>query len=222
MASDPGKENIDPGIINPPWDLQGRGFMLFYRFDPSFIFEQTSLPARYHNTLTSNYGVVMLVDYTHSPVGPYKELLLIPGKFNLGGKERYYISKIFVDSKKSMISGRHNWGIPKELASFEWDQSGSHTLVRLTKSAKTIFSIILTAGMIPVPVNTRLLPIQLYQEYNNQGFFVAPKASGTGRKGKIVEGTSDERFFPDIFSAEPWLVVKVDPFNMHFPNATRV
>ena len=68
-----------------PWHLTGRGFILMYRFQDSFIRENCFLPEEWKETKWSGMGYVMLVDYQDTPVGPYKELLVIPGKSRLGG-----------------------------------------------------------------------------------------------------------------------------------------
>ncbi|RHZ16899.1 hypothetical protein DYB37_001068 [Aphanomyces astaci] len=94
----------------------------------------------------SGPGFVMLIRYTDSPVGPYDELLLVPGAFTPPSsstpiavehhiQERYLqahgllasrrVTRIFVSSEASLRNGRRNWGIRKELADFTWTQQPS-------------------------------------------------------------------------------------------------
>lgn len=74
-------------------------------------------------------------------MGPYDELLLIPGMAAFpdlpgqrgaarGGRSALSISKIWVSSEASMYCGRANWGIPKQLAEFQWtyDSSGDSSI----------------------------------------------------------------------------------------------
>ena len=104
-----------------PWTLTGRGFILMYKFPESFVRESCFLPEEWKILKWSGQAYVMLVDYHDSPVGPYHELLVMPGKADLGGSARRSISKIYVDSVTSMMDGRSNWGIPKELTDFKWE-----------------------------------------------------------------------------------------------------
>ena len=66
---------------------------------------------------------VLLVRYQHSPVGPYDELLILDhpliSKWRLSS-----IPKIFVSTEISVQHGQQLWGIPKELATFEWQEQG--------------------------------------------------------------------------------------------------
>ncbi|GAB3639487.1 acetoacetate decarboxylase family protein [Spirosoma arcticum] len=75
-------------------------------------------------------GTVMLVDYETSPVGPYQELLFVPGLFRFGDTTSFSIAKIYVSTRASVWNGRQNWGIPKELAHFSFvlNSDGSRTI----------------------------------------------------------------------------------------------
>jgi len=106
-------------IAPAPWSLTGRGFVLLYYFPAAFN-QQFGFMADYQQAgYKGGLGAVMLVDYNSSDVGPYYELLFIPGLFYLGGKLTFSISKIYVSSYDSLWNGRENWAIPKELAQFK-------------------------------------------------------------------------------------------------------
>ncbi|KAK3638075.1 hypothetical protein LTR56_013285 [Elasticomyces elasticus] len=71
------------------------------------------------------FGMVMIVRYSHTPVGSYDELLVIPGTFDVSGgsqkgKARRRISRIYVNQRETTYNGRKNWNIPKHLARFEF------------------------------------------------------------------------------------------------------
>jgi hypothetical protein len=167
-----------------PWSLTGRGFILMYRFPQAFIRECCFLPDEWKTMKWSGLGYVMIVDYQDSPVGPYSELLIIPGKTRLDGTKLSTISKIYVDSAESMVNGRRNWGIPKELTDFEWTvESRKHTIK--VGSFRPWFEIVLEHGSIPIPIDTRLLPIHLYQNTDSRNYRVSPTGKGTGRFSMI-------------------------------------
>lgn len=161
-------------------------------------------------------GYVMLVNYTESPVGPYKELLVIPGKFKTQFGSQQTISKIYVDSERSLNSGRANWGIPKELAQFDWSQGRRNTRVSVSKNEEVFFEIEVHKQPIKFPITTSLLPIRLHQELNDKTYQVNPTGRGIGQLVKASIGDINPKFFPDIRGAK-CLAVLVDPFMMKFP-----
>jgi len=86
-------------------------------------------------------GTIQVVRYHDTPVGPYDELLLIPGKFEVPGtegkdgkgngkgrrKEMLRITRIYVSQKGTAWNGRKNWNIPKHLASFSFTTNPNGT-----------------------------------------------------------------------------------------------
>jgi hypothetical protein len=201
-----------------PWNLSGRGFILMYRFPATFIRNSCFLPDDWKEQKWSGLGYVMLVDYEDSPVGPYHELLFIPGKSRFGGSKHSMITKIYVDSASSMDNGRANWGIPKELAEFNWTEENRKHTVQIG-GADPWFEIVLEQGSIPIPIDTRLIPINLYQELDNRKFLVSPAGKGTGRFTLVKNIYVDPLFFPGIDEFEPLVAFFVEPFKMTFPLA---
>ncbi|KAL4862130.1 hypothetical protein BDV12DRAFT_49811 [Aspergillus spectabilis] len=65
---------------------------------------------------------VMIVRYEDTDVGPYDELILIPGTaVNPNtGKSEMRISTIYVSTDASVWNGRRNWNIPKHRAIFDF------------------------------------------------------------------------------------------------------
>jgi len=88
--------------------------------------------------------MIQIVRYTETPVGPYDELLVIPGNFEVhGGSQkgtsRMRIARMYVSQRETTFNGtyvqplligsllmltsgagRKNWNIPKHLARFEF------------------------------------------------------------------------------------------------------
>ncbi|PHH71019.1 hypothetical protein CDD83_5294 [Cordyceps sp. RAO-2017] len=82
-------------------------------------------------------GMIQIIRYHSSPVGPYDEMLVVPGSYAWerdgpdGRAERGRnprISRIYVSQKQTCYNGRINWSCPKHLARFEW-QTGAHGAV---------------------------------------------------------------------------------------------
>ncbi|KAI1815457.1 hypothetical protein GGS20DRAFT_330314 [Poronia punctata] len=123
-----------------PWTLRGTVYGI------TLLPASPKLPVKAYAPLerTSNFtegeyvgilGMIQIVRYTESPVGPYDELLIIPGYFKYdreGHKtqKRVRVSRIYVSQKYTAWNGRTNWNIPKHLARFDWseDKFGTTTL----------------------------------------------------------------------------------------------
>lgn len=202
----------------PPWTLQGEGIILVFHFKKEWVNGKANLPNHLQGKFKGGLGYVMLVNYEKSPVGPYHELLIIPGKFRKTRKQA--ITKIYVDSKASLGNGRANWGIPKQLLPFTWVKEQGKDLIQLKSGNKIVFSTEISHGGLPFPVTTSLLPISLCQTWNKVKYYTKPNGYGWGKLAKIKTLDLDPEFFPDIRGIKPLLAVKVNPFHIKFPEPT--
>ncbi|RDA93284.1 hypothetical protein CP533_2043 [Ophiocordyceps camponoti-saundersi (nom. inval.)] len=85
-------------------------------------------------------GYIWIVQYKDTPVGPYDEMVIMPGKFGWSRKARFdkletgqnvKTTRVYVSQKHTCYNGRLNWNVPKHLAKFEWKNNydGSHTVL---------------------------------------------------------------------------------------------
>lgn len=200
-----------------PWKLQGEGFILAFRFKKQWIAQNPLFSEDQRNNFSGGLGYLMLVNYKSSPVGPYHELLLIPGKFKPNSK--HTISHIFVDSESSTNNGRYNWGIPKKTVPFLWLKSGNKETVGVGTEDDPIFFAELEIGKMPLPVSTSLLPIRLEQEMDGNTYLTNPRGKGWGRFAKVRKMKINSDLFPDVSAIKPLFCVKVKPFQLEFPKA---
>ncbi len=201
--------------VPAPWTLRGEGIILLFRFKKSWVDQAANLPKYLQQKFRGGFGYVMLVDYQESPVGPYKELLFIPGKF--GEEKLQSITTIFVDSEASTLNGRANWAIPKQTADFHWQKEKGLDRVDVTLNGKPVFQASIRSGGISFPMSTGLLPIRLRQELEDQVLFTQPEGKGWGKLARIQEVEVDPQLFPDIRGIKPLLALKVSPFTLTFP-----
>ncbi len=201
--------------VPAPWTLRGEGIILLFRFKKSWVDQAANLPKYLQQKFRGGFGYVMLVDYLESPVGPYKELLFIPGKF--GEEKLQSITTIFVDSEASTLNGRANWAIPKQTADFRWQKEKGLDRVDVTLNGKPVFQASIRSGGISFPMSTGLLPIRLRQELEDQVLFTQPEGKGWGKLARIQEVEVDPQLFPDIRGIKPLLALKVSPFTLTFP-----
>lgn len=77
--------------------------------------------------------MVQVIRYSETPVGPYDEMLMIPGKFEYpdekgGTRANLRITRIYVSQEKTCWNGRMNWNIPKHLARFQFVDRADGTM----------------------------------------------------------------------------------------------
>ncbi|MEB2775683.1 hypothetical protein SYJ56_10225 [Algoriphagus sp. D3-2-R+10] len=201
-----------------PWELEGEGIILIYKFSKTWVETYGNLPEHLMGKFQGGLGYIMLVNYHTSPVGPYKELLLIPGKFSQYHKQA--ITKIYVSSEVSTQNGHTNWGIPKETLPIFWEKTAGKEFIQIKNDEKIAFSCEIKSGGIPFPISTSLLPIHLHQVWDGVDFFTKPSGSGWGKIASLKNLQIDPAYFPDISPQKPLFAVKIDPFHIKFPKAT--
>ncbi|KAF9073573.1 hypothetical protein BDP27DRAFT_1318520 [Rhodocollybia butyracea] len=128
--------------------------------------------------MTIDPGLILIVRYSSSPVGPYDELIYIPGKWAYAdGMEGFRITTIYVSSNESVYNGRENWNIPKHLATFDFqtDILGGTTLsVSSPENGSTFFSVNLLPTTLEIP-----LEVSLALTGNYLNFVQPPIPNGT-------------------------------------------
>ncbi|KAM3422293.1 hypothetical protein BST61_g2652 [Cercospora zeina] len=153
VAAEPGCNNCTNDSPDPfkdvpaPWDLKG-DIYTFFLLPGVGIPLDNKLPKKAFPPLERQYpsaiagefqgelGMVQIVRYTESPVGPYDEMFIVPGFFQYdrdGQKKRgVRVSRIYVSQKYPAWTSRRLWNQPKHLARFEWtDGPGDATSVRV-------------------------------------------------------------------------------------------
>ncbi|WP_229777830.1 hypothetical protein [Deinococcus seoulensis] len=199
----------------PPWTLRGAGLVAVFG-------------AR---------GVLMLVRYVSSPVGPYDELLWAEVRGSPVGL-RPQVTRIVVSTEASVVWGRRNWGIPKELAAFGWSGSGlgggpdgwrgEGGQVRVTGAGGEMLAHLgFRVGGPRVPVWTGVVP-GAWRTLAQPDLTPEPDAAGPRRtllttvqaRGQVqaarlsaVQGA----FHPALTGARPLLTLAAPEFRMVFP-----
>ena len=137
-----------------PWKLKGDAHVFFtYSNDSdvnslskSFLYEPLEATSEFsEGRFVGGLAAAYIIRYHESPVGPYDELIIIPGSFeserNVVGKivkeRKLRITRIYVSTKATCYNGRKSmsfsrsrrhvtytpvdWNIPKHLARFEFE-----------------------------------------------------------------------------------------------------
>lgn len=204
-------------VAAAPWTLTGSGYVFLFRFPKKFVEQQAFLAPYQRDAYRGVVGSVMLVDYRTSPVGPYFELLFIPGLFDLAGKWSFSISKIYVSSHDSVWNGIQNWGIPKELADFTVTALDAKTeRIDVSLGNAPFFSVQLKKKFVSFPVSTALFPFRITQTLGNDLVLTEPSARGRASFVGVQNMKIDATYFPDVSTIRPLSVLKIEQFVMNF------
>lgn len=213
---------LPPSLIAPaPWSLTGNGYIFSYRLPEKFVREKCFLFDYQRDNYKGLLASMMLVDYHTTPVGPYRELLFIPGVFELLEKNTFSISKIYVSDANSVWNGIENWGIPKELCDFDFQALDERTDKLVAKRENTpFFEATIRRGSFSFPLTTAFLPLRITQQLRDEWVLTQPSAKGKAYFGKLTDINVNAALFPDIAPFKPWGVLVVKNFTMTFPVAT--
>lgn len=210
-------------IAPPPWELEGNGYIFLFRFSEAFVQEQGFLADYQQNTYRQGLlglGTVMLLDYKTSGVGPYSELLFVPGRFHFDKAPNgtWGISKIYVSSYDSVWNGRENWGIPKELAEFHAHKINSlEEVIEIKTNNALFFKAHLKKGKFSFPVTTKFFPLKLAQKLRDGLLITNSPANGKASFTRLIDIQVNSQYFPDISKAKLLAVLAVKDFKMTFP-----
>lgn len=203
----------------PPWHLTGEGFILLGRFAPS----ETHAPDALQDRFRGGFGALMLVDYQTSAVGPYQELLYIPGSFEVNGRNTPSITRIWVTSQASVDAGRANWAIPKGLCTSTWEDLGDRRRrIAFFRDGQPLARFTLRTGRLSLPTTTALLPRSLrtlVQRADRAWVYTTPSASARVGLATLESIETDPRVLPGVETWVPRAVLHAKRFEMTFPEA---
>ncbi|WP_435356701.1 acetoacetate decarboxylase family protein [Emticicia sp. SJ17W-69] len=203
----------------PPWTLKGNGYIFIYHFPKEFVEKFGFLAEYQRDSFKGDFvGTVMLVDYETSAVGPYRELLFVPGRMNFSNKKLFSISKIYVSSDDSVWNGNKNWGIPKELADFKITKPNEkESIIEVIIEGKKFFKVHLRNHSFSFPITTKFFPLKLAQKQSKDLLITNSPAKGKASFAKIIDIEVDSTFFPPISQLKPLSILAVKDFEMTFP-----
>lgn len=207
------KNKFAGAIVPAPWSLKGSGVVLVY-FEKD---TQTKLPGFLMNSKQLSLSILALVDYKESGVGPYREILYMPGVFLWNGRLCGHISKIFVDTESSVSSGIFNWGIPKELAKIKVDESSDEVSYEGIVDGKSEFFACIDKKKIQFPLGNSLMPLSILQQSDEVLLETKITAKGVGRAARLSHLESSLPELPEFLSQEPRIALEITEFQMNFP-----
>ena len=206
-----------------PWNLQGAGYVILLRLPQDFAEGQGFIPPAWRDAFCGGMASVMVVRYLASDVGPYDELLFVPGRFQFGDLIRPSVTRILVSSEASVVNGRANWGIPKALAEFQFEQTGEgRERVTVSVAGAPIADLHFRRWPLSMPFSTALIPrgfSELIQAGADHPLLTALKASGQVGLASLTGCTLNAESFPDLNQCSVLASFHIPRFSMTFPVA---
>ncbi|QIZ83624.1 acetoacetate decarboxylase family protein [Bermanella marisrubri] len=210
-------------IAPAPWSLEGSGYILLCRFSEEFIKNHAHMDPRLLRAFNGGLGTLMLVDYQQSNVGPYQELLLIPGRLRLDRRGYFHIPQIYVSSQDSIDNGRKNWGIPKRLATFKMEQKAGYEEIIVTSQEGSKGRFQFKPKGPRVPFTTALLPKAFKRliQFDDADRCLLTQISGSGKMQwlKVQDINIEASLMAPVSKQHVLAAIKVPDFKLCFPTA---
>ncbi len=156
-------------------------------------------------------GGVYVSSYGLGSVLEYNELIVVAGVVNYSGKIGGWVSHIYVDNSDSVAGGREIWGLPKELAEFNW-LKGEESNVTVRQGNQQLCSLTYSQPSFGLPI----IPLS------------GPVLSSLGTDLLLFKGEFESRLglinsklvvpaespFSSLNLGQPWLAVYCDDLRL--------
>lgn len=236
-------------IVAPPWRLRASGYaVLFAPSRPRRVRAPASSPCGRIRYL-GGFGLLLLLDYAQSEVGPYREALYIPGYASIRVKARtaagrdpapsrtapfrrgHSITWIVVSTEDSRNGGIANWGIPKRLGAILGlpGSSGEKRFLVTGENGDRLLSVEIPqrgVGLPPLPrrslpLHSLLLPHTLVQSAGSTVYSTRVEASVRLRAARRAKITSYADETAEIAARRVLATFSISNARLRFPPATR-
>jgi len=215
---------VDVPRVPPPWRLRGNGYVFLFTFKPGFLRAGGFLSPELEGEggIEGQLGVLMLVEYLESPVGPYRELLFLAGRDLRWRHHRFSITRIYVSTEPSAVNGRENWGIPKQRADFQVIRKadGAERVILLLDGFAKVDLTMAPAKGHAWPVAGLLAPPSwrtITQFKAGQPLVTRLSGRGLLRPAELLDFRTLPQVFPDVNEGEPVAGFRVADFRLRFP-----
>ena len=206
--------------VPAPWALTGEGWVVFIRLSATAAARPGFQRPELRDHWRGGIGALTFMRYRTSGVGPYDEVLFIPGMAQVGGKWAFSICQIFVTTAESVVNGRANWGIPKDHADMRITHAatGEDTL-EAGPDGNPFVRVVARPGGPYLPVNTAAFRLPMAQVWEGQVYRIGLAVKASVRWLDVVQLWGDGAHFPSFAGIRPIAGFKLDDFEITFPTA---
>ena len=197
----------------------GRAYISAYNFPKNFISHDAFIGGKLKGKYCGGFGALIYADYATSEIGPYKELIFIPGKFDVDGECRYAATKIYVSTPAAINTAGDGYFGPKEVATFKEEQL-SDTLMHLSvhKGRNRVISVeIATWSGIHFPLSTNVVSFPMLQMLRGEERLLWQyEGECTATMARIESVLVRPALFPDVAAFSPLASFYFESFSLNF------
>lgn len=219
--------------------IAGRGAIVLYRFDAEKVEKNCFVPKPYAGLALGGLGAVLALDYFESPIGPFRELVLIPGKFKLeacaegradesGSGECRIATKVYVSDNNPKLLLVNTRGISQELAKiYTSPQSAEAWALNVADSdsesaIQQDFCSLEVEPIGPVfPLSSSIVPLNFLADHVSNRFRATVSSKAIARLASLSHAQSDPIRFLDFDSYSPLACIYLDSFTAELPLLSR-
>jgi hypothetical protein len=227
LGNDGGAKETDwpRGIarVQPPWFLRGDAFLVLTISPTETNLADAAISNEMAGIYNNLFNVMVVADYRESPIGPFRELAYIPGRFRFAfDEERMSITRSYATTEAGVLNRRAHWGVPTEFAEIVTKREPSdheHFSVGQGKVADFSFECFGPS----VPLNGKVIPPALRsfgQLRDDMTLLYTLGITGTMRAARFIPHSFDASRFPDMTKRQLVVSIKVSDFLAEFPLTT--
>ena len=132
-----------------PWAQHGDAYVQV--FDVPLSLAKECIPENFDVVETKpesgvTQGSLYIAKYDNRSAVEYNELIFICATVEYEGHRGNWVSSIFVDNKIAQEAGINVWGLPKKLATFEWDRATSPNIQHVVVKDASTGSLVIDAA----------------------------------------------------------------------------
>jgi hypothetical protein len=223
--------NWPRGVVRAaaPWLVRGDAYVVFTSSPAEVNIADAGIPHELWGVYNGLFNVMLMANCRESPVGPYRELLYVPGRFRFSfDEERMSVTRSYVSTQASLLNRRANWNVPSDLAEIRNHSRDEHHdefhITRPGAGGPNAFAHFSFEMFGPeLPVNGRVIPeaFRMFGQLRKDVTLLHSLAvTGTMRSARFTPHAFDPHAFPDMKRRQVVAAIKISDFLLDLPAAT--
>jgi hypothetical protein len=203
-----------------PWLVRGDAYILLTTSEREVNVADAGIDSALEGIYNNLFNAMVVADYRESPIGPFRELLYIPGRFRFGfDDEPMSITRGYANSEAGLWNRRAHWGVPAQFAEITRQPlptQGDHFAVGATSFASFSFEVFGPDQ----PLNGKVIPRafrSIGQRCDDVTLLYTFAITGTMRAARFIPHAFDSSMFPDMAKREFVACIKICDFLAEFP-----
>merc|ERR1711959_188121 len=197
-----------------PWTQKGKAFVAEIEVDVQVarkVAPDTFAIVETKPGSGKTLGSLFIAQYDNSSTVAYHEMFFIIGtvKYTVGGQSGSWIAKAYVDNNDALDAGIQEWGVTKEMATFDWTVDGEPNNINVTVGGEPLIHVSYTDTRLKVPLPSA--NVKSFGILKQQVLFSATKQTyhvGMPKQVTIDVGSEILPFWPSQSSAVTTKITK--------------